>query len=203
MVRRSGTRSPGRPREFDEDDVLERALEVFWRQGYEGTSLDDLLDATGMARQSLYRVFGNKHEVFLRALERYGSTRMKSVREHLLESPSPRAALHELLDMWERRAAAPDFIGCLVMNSLTEFACQTDEDVQTCTQAELDALQKTLIATLKRAEELGELSLARPPREIAHRFVGVVVAVTHLGRSGAKRSILRSVVDGARELLTV
>ena len=194
-------RPVGRPREFDEDEVVERAVQLFWEQGYEGTSLDELLEATGMARQSLYRVFGNKHGLFLRALERYGDTRMRGAREALLANDSPREALLGLLDMWEQAATAEDFSGCLCMNSLTEFACQGDADIRARTLVEVDALENALAKTLGLGVELGELSLGRAPHVVAHMIVGVGVALTHLGRSGARPEVVRSIVTGARDLL--
>ena len=61
----------GRPKQFDDDEVLARAMQVFWRKGYDATSLDDLVEAMGIPRQSLYRTFTDKHTLFLRALEYY------------------------------------------------------------------------------------------------------------------------------------
>src|SRR6516164_5154650 len=85
-----------RPREFDEGEVLDRALATFWEHGYEGTSIDDLVAATGLGRASLYGAFGDKEQIFARALERYCA--------HLGDSlavggdePSARAALERLL----------------------------------------------------------------------------------------------------------
>ncbi len=60
-----------RPREFDRDEVLDKAIEVFWTQGYDGTSVQDLVDAMGIQRGSLYAAFGDKHQLFLEALDRY------------------------------------------------------------------------------------------------------------------------------------
>ncbi len=64
-------RPVGRPREFDEDSVLEAAMEVFWRKGYEATSLADLCDCTGLHKGSLYQTFGSKHDLFMKALKHY------------------------------------------------------------------------------------------------------------------------------------
>ena len=74
MVQKSGGTAPrqrGRPREYDPDDALRRALEVFWKTGYSGTSLDAIAAATGMNRPSLYAAFGDKHALYLKALAHY------------------------------------------------------------------------------------------------------------------------------------
>src|SRR5260370_18212884 len=82
----------GRPREFDADEALERALELFWRQGYEGTSLGELTAAMGINPPSLYAAFGNKESLFRKALDRYVGAGMPFLPPPL-EEPTPRPAL--------------------------------------------------------------------------------------------------------------
>src|SRR6478735_6461503 len=86
----------GRPRSFDPDAALDRAIEVFWRQGYEGTTLDDLTGAMGINRPSLYAAFGNKEATFRRAVERYAEVDMAYVGEALAEPTARRVAEHYL-----------------------------------------------------------------------------------------------------------
>src|SRR6266404_467975 len=86
----------GRPRAFDIEKALERALQVFWEKGYEGTSLSDLTEAMGINRPSLYATFGNKESLFKKVLDRYGSGPAAFMRE-ALEMPSARAAVERLL----------------------------------------------------------------------------------------------------------
>src|SRR5260370_26100270 len=85
------SRHQGRPREFDPDEALERALELFWRQGYEGTSLSELTAAMGINRPSLYAAFGNKQSLFQKALDRYAEEHMAFIRTALEESTARRA----------------------------------------------------------------------------------------------------------------
>jgi AcrR family transcriptional regulator len=77
------SRAPGRPRQFDEDTVLDRATDVFWRQGYAQTSVADLVEATGVHKPSLYRTFGSKDELFARVLRRYVASRMGALAERV------------------------------------------------------------------------------------------------------------------------
>ncbi len=87
----------GRPREFDADKVLDKALHVFWERGYEGTSLSDLTEAMGINRPSLYAAFGNKEELFRRALDRYAEKGPGAVHREALAEPTAKAVVEYLL----------------------------------------------------------------------------------------------------------
>jgi AcrR family transcriptional regulator len=83
----------GRPRSFDGDVALDRALEVFWRQGYEGTAISDLTKAIGINAPSLYNAFGNKEQLFVKVLDRYAEGPARYIRE-AFDQPTARAAVH-------------------------------------------------------------------------------------------------------------
>lgn len=108
----------GRPREFDEEEALEAALRVFWRQGYQGASLAALTEAMGMSKPSLYRAFGSKEELYNRALERYCDNQLRPHAVRLQEEPDLRKALgaflHSVADMLTGRDLPG---GCMVVNS--------------------------------------------------------------------------------------
>jgi len=114
MAETSATRSVGRPREFDEDNVLEAAMDAFWNKGYEATSLADLCDCTGLHKGSLYQSFGDKHELFMRALHHYSDKEFREVMAVAFDSDSPlqnvRAVVHKVCE------SAMDCKGCLVIN---------------------------------------------------------------------------------------
>ena len=188
----------GRPRQFDEEAVLERAVEVFWSQGFDDTSLDDILDATGMARQSLYRTFGCKRDLFLRALEIYGRRRRDQLEALLTQSPSPLAGLLDLLDLWEDDACSADFVGCFNLNTLSEFAVKDDVEVCQRVLDNMKVLENAVRQALERAQALDEVTLRRTPQQVAHSFVGVAVALSHLGRCGVEPVWVRDITQGIR-----
>src|ERR1700685_284816 len=99
MVRNGGlcAMQVGRPREFDTDQALEQATELFWRKGYEGTSLSDLTDELGITRPSLYAAFGNKETLFRLALDRY-EAKAGAYRARALTAPTADAMARQLLE---------------------------------------------------------------------------------------------------------
>ena len=105
----NGQKAPaGRPRGFDAEEALERALVVFWRQGYEGASLTDLTGAMGITRTSMYAAFGNKEELFRKALDRYTEGPGAYV-ARALEEPTARAVAAALLNGAVRATTRPGY----------------------------------------------------------------------------------------------
>src|SRR5437763_2454824 len=113
----------GRPREFDRDDVLGRAVDVFWRQGFEATSMEDLTAAMGIGRGSLYNEFGGKHALFVAALDRYRADRRAQLEDALASAESVRAGVAEVYrrsidTLWGDATRR----GCMLVNSAAELA---------------------------------------------------------------------------------
>src|SRR5215470_9391977 len=108
----------GRPRTFDPDMALRQALDVFWERGYEGTSINDLAAAMGIASASIYACFGSKEDLFRKVVALYGTTSGASPRRALREEPSTRAAFHAMLrataDEITRPGAPP---GCMLVTA--------------------------------------------------------------------------------------
>ncbi|MDF2694591.1 MAG: Transcriptional regulatory protein [Labilithrix sp.] len=106
-----------RQKEFDRDDALGRALQVFWDKGYEATSTDDLLKAMGIGRQSMYDTFGDKHRLFIEALERYNAESSAALAERLSAGESPLTALESALFAIADESAASRARGCMGVNA--------------------------------------------------------------------------------------
>jgi len=194
MKQQTSTKSAGRPREFDKDKALERALELFWRQGYEGTSVEDLATAMGINRPSLYAAFGNKEALFLKALDRYVDTGMAILRV-ALEEPTARRAVETLLRGYVVLVTDPSTpAGCLTVNGALARSPGTEA---ICTEliARRLAFEGALRARLQRARKVGDLSSEANPADLA-RYVATIaqgVAVQAVG--GASQKQLNHVVD--------
>lgn len=145
-----------RPREFDEERVLDAVMDTFWRNGYEGTSAQDLVDATGLGRGSLYAAYASKDGLFEQALLRY----LKRAQAHvdkLRQDGSPKARLRELMtDIVEADLDAPDKRGCLATNSAVEMAGR-DPRIADLVRHNFAILTRGIEEAIRRGQAAGEL----------------------------------------------
>ncbi|GAA2205387.1 TetR/AcrR family transcriptional regulator [Nonomuraea monospora] len=142
-----------RPREFDEQDVVAKATELFWRRGYTATSVRDLGAELRLTQSSLYRTFHDKRGLFLRALDHYRTTESSQAGE-LLERPGP---VRDVLRDWLTCMVTDDAgRGCLVVNTATELGA-ADPEIRRQTEAAFEVTRKALEAALRRGCREGEL----------------------------------------------
>lgn len=186
----------GRPREFDADEALGRALEVFWAKGYEGASLQDLTDAMGISRPSLYAAFGNKESLFRKALDRYIQG-PGSLQERALAEPTARKVVETLL----RGAACTDSCnpaGCLLVQGA--LACGDDAD---CVRKELVARrtagQKALWERFERAQAEGDLRPDIDTCALSKYISAILYGMAVMAAGGASGEDLNQVVHVALE----
>lgn len=147
----------GRPKEFDRDVVLGRALDGFWVNGYDATSLDDLTSAMGIGRASLYNEFGDKHSLFIEALERYRGERIAQLEHVLGTTPSAREGITRALrDAVRALWADPTRRGCLMVNATAERAI-SDPEVATRAAEAFERTVRAFAAALERGKGDGDL----------------------------------------------
>ncbi len=186
----------GRPRAFDVDKALDRALKVFWRKGYEGASLPDLTKAMGINRPSLYAAFGNKEALFRKALERYVEGPAAYVREAIRE-PTARAVVERLL-----RGAAD-----LLTDPRNPRGCLMVQGALACGEA-ANAIRRELISRrmageaafrerFERAKAEGDLPADCDPADLARYVATVLQGMAVQAAGGASREQLRGVVEMA------
>jgi AcrR family transcriptional regulator len=186
----------GRPRSFDADQALDRALQVFWRRGYEGTSLSDLTAAMGINRPSLYAAFGDKEALFRKALDRYAEGQAPYVKE-ALEQPTARRVVESLLrDAAVLLTDTRNPPGCL--NVQGALACGGDaEPVRRELALRRVAAQKVLGVRLKQAQAEGDLPADANPAELARYVATVLHGMSVQAASGATRAELLRVAHTA------
>ena len=184
----------GRARTFDADEALDRAMTVFWSKGYEGTSLSDLTEAMGISRPSLYAAYGNKEELFRKALERYGEGPSAYERDALAQ-PTARAVAEALL-----RGAAD-----VQTDPATPAGCLAVLGTTYCDE-ESSPIGKTVIAfrvaghaaireRLERARAEGDLPAEADPAALTHYIGTVVCGMAVLAASGSTRTELERVIE--------
>ncbi len=183
----------GRPREFDVDDALAAARDLFWRNGFEGTSMAELTEAMGITRPSLYATYGNKEELFRKALDSYRTICMAFV-EEALEAPTARQAVERLLygaaDAQTDRARPP---GCLVTNGA--LVCSDASQAIKRELIEWRAVPETALRRrLERALAAGDLPKDADPADLARYVTAVMQGMAVQAASGAGRETLHGVV---------
>ncbi|MEV5753239.1 TetR family transcriptional regulator [Actinoallomurus sp. NPDC052308] len=186
-----------RTKEFDPDAVLQKAMELFWERGYEATSMADLVERLGIARASIYATFGGKHELFLKAYERYAQTRDLNVVE-LLSQPGPvLPAVRTLVRAYaEESAADPHRRGCMVVNTAVELAGR-DPQAARRVEASWDTVETALTSALTRARAQGELSADKDPRALARLLLVLLQGMRVLGRAHPDPARLRDAAEQA------
>ena len=183
----------GRPREFCIDGALSRALETFWRSGFEGTSVTDLTEAMGITRPSLYAAFGNKETLFRKALDLYEVTYLGFTREALQERTA-RAVVERLLTGFaDAQTDAQHPPGCLGTNGA--LACSAAaEPIRRELVERRASFQAALCQRLEAAKAAGDLPPDAAPDELAQYIVTVTQGMGVQASSGATRQSLRRVV---------
>ncbi|MCC8397042.1 TetR/AcrR family transcriptional regulator [Paraburkholderia sp. MMS20-SJTR3] len=195
-------RQRGRPREFDPDRIIERAMQIFWTRGYQGTSLPDLLEATRLSRGSLYAAFGDKHGLFLLALDRYIVQALKRLDDELASGQTALAGLQTCLDGYVARTdGAAGKRGCLVVATAMELAAH-DQEVSKRIAHFFAAMEARLARALQHAQKEGALLRNASPVATAHLLVCFLEGLRVVRKTGSEPDKARDAVRALISSLT-
>jgi len=192
------TKRIGRPREFDRDKALRKAMELFWEQGYEATSLADLQKVMGgITPPSFYAAFGSKETLFREAIELYKKTHGAPIAKALAEGPTARASIEAFLRVATekfRRPGSPR--GCMML--LSGINClPANKGIEAFMREERSVREKVIRKRLRRGVAEGDMSEKADVNALVSFYTGVADALALRAKDGASRKVLASIVDYA------
>jgi len=182
----------GRPREFDADEALANALQVFWSKSYAGASLTELTEAMGITRPSLYAAFGNKDALFKRAFDLYATDRWAYV-QSALEAPTARGVAKRLLEGTVENVT-DECRGCLGVTALVNSS-DADPHVQQDVQARIQVLSDMVVERFQRAIDDGEFETPATAQALAQYLIAILQGLSIQAGAGASRQQLQHVAD--------
>jgi TetR/AcrR family transcriptional repressor of nem operon len=190
-----------RPREFDESRALEAAMQCFWRRGYEATSLRDLTTAMGLTPPSLYNSFGDKQQLFERALERYLDRTTRDRLRRLEETLAPRKALEKFFaEIIGHSVKDRQRKGCFLVNSALEIAPH-DVRCRATIAAQFAGIESFFRRCITAGQDDGTISKAINADDVARLFLSALLGIRVMARTNPHREILEGLARPALALL--
>ena len=185
---------------FNRDEALEKAMQAFWAKGYEATSIQDLVDCMGINRGSLYDTFGDKHRLFLEALDQYGTGAL--LRTDVLRQPGdPREILAKFIYVFmQKQVMDPKRRGCFMTNAAVEL-CSRDDECAERVRVFFEDMEDALGELIARGQAEGVIKTKRDPASLAGFFVGVMQGMRVVGKVNPDEKVLGPMVDVALTVL--
>lgn len=189
-----------RPREFDEEAVLDAAVHCFWSRGYEATSVRDLIESTGLTGASIYNAFGDKRTFYRKALAHYVQESIAD-RIRRCEGMAPRAAIGAFFaEILNRSLSDPDHKGCMLVNAALEVAPH-DAEFREDVASVLTQLQAFFLRCVAAGQADGTITTSLTAEDLARHLLGVLMGVRVLARVRPERAVLEGVISCAFALL--
>jgi TetR/AcrR family transcriptional regulator, transcriptional repressor for nem operon len=179
-----------RPKEFDQEKALRRAVRLFSQQGFAATSTEQLMRVMDIGRQSMYDTFGDKRSLFLRALEMYVTESVQAINAELEKPGSALCAVRDALVTFAERDDLCSAEGCMGLNAISEFG-QRDAEVSRITRSAARALRQTLMGVFARAKMQGELRPDADMDSMTDFFESTLAGIRMAAKGGKNRKALR------------
>lgn len=187
---------------FDVEDTLGKVMEAFWKRGFEATSMQDLVDATGVNRASLYATYGSKRDLFAAALKKYDRDVRGRMMSQLTATETPLRAIAAVFDRFIGQVRNPGTPwGCFMINSALEQAPH-DANIALLVNKAQDDIEAFLLAMIRLGQESGEISARLDPKETARQALATLMGLLVTIRSRPDEAYLTSIRDGFLNRLT-
>jgi len=185
----------GRNKNFDNNEVLNRALEIFWKKGFNATSIQDLVDHLGINRASIYDTFGNKHSLYLASLKKYRQQTSSQLLQQIRSNNSALGILKDFLISTIAQAINdPHQLGCFLVNAATELA-NNDESVQNIFNENKKTVEKVLNELIIEGQESGEISLKHSSQALACFLFNTISGLRVLAKGEMSEKELNEIVE--------
>jgi TetR/AcrR family transcriptional regulator, transcriptional repressor for nem operon len=183
-----------RTKDFDEDEILDKALAIFWHKGYNGVSMQELVDGLGISRSSLYDTFTDKYSLFIKSLQRYRQKTASQVIQMINQAASPKAALKELFQSTVNEAIADKKQrGCFMANCAIENSPH-DKAIAKMVHENMQDLEDAFCLAISKGQEMGELTSRQNPRALARFFINSIHGIHIATKSGADKATFDDIV---------
>ena len=184
----------GRPLEYDRDTVLDAAMHIFWRQGYDATSMQDLLEGMKLSKSSLYQAFGSKHNLFLLCIKRYREMTLAEMQERLEGSTRGIDFIAETLSgVINEVSEVANPKGCLVTNTASEFA-QSDSQIAASVASGLDSYRAMFRQAVEKGQRDGSVRSDTKAELLANYLVNNMSGLRTMVKSGTDQNTLKEMV---------
>ena len=181
-------------KQFDETEVLQKAKEVFSTKGYNGTSMDDLVQATGLSRSSIYDTFGDKHGLFLKSLDLYRCMQQSGLAQQCAKSNSPKKNIRAVFDYTIKEILNDtDRKGCLLVNVSMELSA-VDKEVAALSLTNMEELEKIFSSLVKEGQPKGEISKKFNAKALGRHLYSSLMGLRVSGMNRPDADTLREIV---------
>jgi TetR/AcrR family transcriptional repressor of nem operon len=192
------TRGPDK--QFDPNEVLEKAMNLFWANGYSGTAMSEIQAEMGIGRKSLYDTFGCKRDLYVKALEKYGQFSSSMYIGALNGDGSALEQIQALMRNIADMNAEPDSLGCMLGVCSAEIG-HSDPEIAEIAQKHLGVIEEAFFKAFERAKQTGEIGVGIDSRDLARMFAALVQGIAVTGRTNMNPKAPHSVVETALGLL--
>jgi TetR/AcrR family transcriptional regulator, transcriptional repressor for nem operon len=190
-----------RNKSFDTEETIAQAMQIFWLKGYQATSVEDLVNFLGINRQSMYDTFGDKHQLFKLALQKYRSNYGQMTIQTILGEGDIRTKLFNLLNgVIETAQQDPAQKGCMMVNVATELAPQ-DAEIAQIVAENRQKIENAIAQALLEAQEKGEISNKHSAQALAAFFFNTFSGMQVLARSNAPKNTMTEIMEVALSVL--
>ena len=191
----------GRPISFNREEVLAKAMTLFWKQGYHNTGMSDLLNHMEIQRQSFYNTFGSKENVFLEAVALYTHNTLNEITNALNAPGNPLDNVRQVFGMWHQMVEGETPFGCMLGNSIAEFGLNHPE-ISGLLKAKFDRLEEAFRQAFTRAIDEGLIPDTKDAEAMAKSLMAMGQGMSLLSRLGYGKEMVAGVVKAAEELIT-